>query len=62
MNECKYCQSGKPLIIRNDESVDILTIVSIQENNLKLTVEGDGFTEEEINYCPKCGRKLKGEK
>ena len=58
---CEYCQLEKPLIIRTDD-YDILKIVGIKENNLKLKIDGDGFTEEEINYCPKCGRKFKGEK
>lgn len=61
LEECEYCQKGKPLVIRNDDCLDVLTIVNIQENNLRLIIEGDGITEEEINYCPKCGKKIKGE-
>ena len=58
---CKYCQDDKKTLLAYSNTLDELTEVYITpENNLRLKTD-DGFIEDEINYCPKCGRELSKE-
>lgn len=53
---CKYCK-GETLDIWDEDGFYIY----IQDNKLDLHYEGfeeGGDSEFEINFCPKCGRKL----
>lgn len=66
-NPCKFCNGeideGKPLCgdIVNDG--DVVNIVKTKEGyEIELWRNFELVNSEEINYCPKCGRKLTEEK
>jgi hypothetical protein len=66
-NPCKYCNGeideGKTLCgdIVNDG--DVVNIVKTKEGyEIELWRNFELVNSEEINYCPKCGRKLTEEK
>jgi hypothetical protein len=66
-NPCKYCNGeideGKPLCgdIVNDG--DVVNIVKTDDGyEIELWSDFGLVYSDEINYCPKCGRKLTEEK
>lgn len=76
MNECPYCRGEKYILTtRNDfskkgefmpglevsiEAVDRLYILAVSDVCDQTDRVVNGFTT--INYCPMCGKKLRGEK
>ena len=56
---CEYCNgSGKSLLSHSNIFDEVTDVTIMQDNNLRLKTD-DGFVEESISFCPKCGRDLR---
>lgn len=64
---CKYCDvnnykkytDGNKILYLDYECYTSLSIVfNPNTNKFSVVAGGEGTAETELNYCPKCGRKL----
>lgn len=65
-NDCKFCKPKNPktLIAGRSSCISAWVKIYTNDDNVKLGLsargEGDIGTSIEINFCPVCGRELKG--
>ena len=57
---CKYCEDNVPLVIREDNGVNVIRIDQEAIDLLLIPYSEDNgiHTNIPIEYCPLCGRKL----
>lgn len=60
---CEYCDGGKPLVIgkTNDQGIAIQYPNRLIAYGYDIHGYGSNGLVARINYCPICGKKLKGE-
>lgn len=57
---CKYCWGEeKPLLVYSNTFDEVTEVYITKDEDLRLKIDGDGFVEEDINFCPMCGRDLR---
>jgi hypothetical protein len=63
MNMCEYCEGGKPLVTgkTNDQGIAIHYPNRLNAYGYDIHGSGSNGLISRINYCPMCGKKLKGE-
>lgn len=61
---CEYCEGGKPLEIgkTNDQGIAIQYPNRLIAYSYDIHGSGSNGLVTRINYCPMCGKKLKGDR